>query len=339
MTTIDIDAALDDILDNEAATEGHDDQAKPDPYIAALPVDQLFADHTYQRELDEHRVQKMAAAYKIALVGIIEVSQRTDDTYAILDGQHRWATVRDVHFLSPITQHLACRVHVGLTIAEEAALYHQLNTTRRQLTGWDRWLARRGAGDPLVAQIEDLAAQHGFTVGMREAPGVLRATKAAENVVALGAIALLDQVLGVVRAAYGDDQAGLDAAIVYGLGHVLHAYGRDELDTNRLVEVLAGIVPRQLTARAAAVREIHKGTNDRLTAHVIVERYNASKGPKLQPFLERVKPASKSKPDAAARRNLAIREWAERQGTPVATQRIPKSVRIAYDSAHPGSTA
>ena len=337
-STIDVDAALDDILDHDSPATAADAE-KPDPYIAALPVDQLFADHTYQRELDEHRVQKMAANYRIALVGIVEVSQRAEDSYAILDGQHRWATVRDVHFLDPRTQHLACRVHTGLTIAEEAALYHQLNTTRRQLTGWDRWLARRGAGDPLVAQIEELAARHGYTVGMREAPGVLRAPKAAENVVTLGAIALLDEVLGVVRAAYGDDQSGLDAAILYGLGHVLHAYTRDELDVARLVEVLAGIVPRQLTARAAAVREIHKGTNDRLTAHVIVDRYNASKGPKLQPFLERVRPATKSKSTSAARRNLAIREWAERQGAPVTTPRIPKATRQAYDAAHSDGAA
>lgn len=295
MTTniIDLDSALDDVLDHQAEPTGPAEKA--DPYIVALPVTALFADHTYQRELDEHRVQKMAKAFKIALVGIIEVSQRTDDAYAILDGQHRWATVRDVTFLDPRTHHVACRVHTGLTRAEEAALYHELNTTRRQLTGWDRWLARRGAGDPKVAQVEATAGKHGFTVGMREAPGVLRATRAAENVVDLGGIALLNQTLGVIRAAYGDDQSGLDAAIVHGLAHVLHAYTRDELDTARLIEVLSGVVPRQLTARAAAVREIHKGTTDRLTAHVIVERYNATKGPKLQTFFERVKPVSKVK--------------------------------------------
>lgn len=308
---------------------------KRDPFVAALPVADLFADPTYQRDLDDLRVQRMVRDFDPALVGIIEVSRRADGRYAILDGQHRWATVRDHEFDRTDRPHIACRVHTGLTVADEARLYHQLNTTRKQLTGWDRWLARRAAGEQAVLDIEACVTAHGFTVGMREGAGVLRATKAAENVVALGGIPLLGEVLSVIRAAYGDDQAGLDAAIIHGLGHVMKFYDREELDLHRLVEALQGVVPRQLTARAAAVREIHKGTLDRLTGHVIVERYNAAKGRKIEAFFDRVKPLTKLK-GAEARRNEAIREWAARQGLLEDGKKfLTKSIRAAYAAAHP----
>ncbi len=120
---IDLDAALSDVLDHEydqpAAAEEHE------PYVAALPIDALFADHAYQRELDEVRVLKMAANYRLALVGIVEVSDRGNGRYAILDGQHRWAMVRDRSFDQVKTPHLPCRVHTGLTVDQEAKLYRR----------------------------------------------------------------------------------------------------------------------------------------------------------------------------------------------------------------------
>lgn len=340
-STLDVDGALDEVLDHPPSKEAPAVQEHPEPYVAALGIAELFADHTYQRELDEARVTKMAAAFNIALVGIIEVSARPDGRYAILDGQHRWATVRDVSFADASERHLACRVHVGLSHAEEAALYHQLNTTRRQLTGWDRWLARRGAGDPVVADIESCLAGHGLIVSMRGGGNVFRSTRAAEHVVGLGGIPLLAEVIAVIRAAYPDDQSGLDGSIVHGLGHVLDNYTREELDLERLIAALAGIVPRQLTARASATRELHQGTLDRLVGHVVVERYNASKGTRLEPFFTRVRPVSKTR-TVAAKKEAALRErilaWAKATAWEGRHNRLSPKLRAAYFASHPDET-
>lgn len=325
---------LDAGVDAPAERPASDGSPRRDPYVAALPVAALFADPLYQRELDERRVQKMATSYDPALVGILEVSRRTDDQYAILDGQHRWAAYRDHAFDTSESPHVACRVHTGLTVAEEADLYHRLNTTRKQLTGWDRWLARRGAGDSQVTAIEATLAEHNLTVGPGAGGNVFRATRSAELVVDLGGTALLTTVVGIIRAAWPDDQAGLDGAIVHGLGHVLNLYSRDELDTARLTTVLAGHMPRQLTARASAARELHTGTMDRLSAHVIIDRYNASKGPRVEPFFTRIKPVSKT-PTAKARAEAEYRTnalaWAKESGWSGRTDRLGPALRKAYD--------
>ena len=346
-TQIDLDAAIDEALDHEydgAAAAAAD---VSEPYVAALPIDTLFADHTYQRELDEHRVVKMAAGFKLALVGILEVSDRGADAdrerYAILDGQHRWAMIRDRSFDRVGTPHVPCRVHTGLTVDEEARLYHELNTTRKQLTGWDRWLARRGAGDPVVRDIEALLAKHGLVVALRGGGHVFRATRTAEKIVELNGLALLDEVVAIVRAAWPDDQNGMDGHILHGVAHVLDNYDRDEVDVQRLTTLLAGVLPRQLAARAAAVRELHKGTLDRLVAHVVVERYNTGKGTKLEPFFARVKPLAKTK-TAKAKYDAAYRSaalaWAgETQFKGWSKhKRLTESLRAAYVAAgEPGA--
>lgn len=343
MTNINLDAALADVLDHEyEPTAGAPvaPTAPAEPYIAALPVSALFTDHTYQRPLDPFRVNKMADAFNLALVGIIEVSARPNGRYAVLDGQHRAALVRTVAFGSTNEDpHVACRVHTDLDVVAEAKLYHQLNTTRKQLNGWDRWVARRGAGDQAVLDIEASCARNGLIVGMQAGGNVLRSTKACEVIVEQGGIPLLDEVLSVTRMAWPDDQSGLDGTILQGLGHVLSAYRRDELDLTRLVETLSGVVPRQLVARAAAVREIHKGQLHRLAAHVIVERYNTVKGGRLVPFFDRVKPVSKTvtaKSKLQAEQRTQILAWANETAWDSRSnhRRASKAMCEAYAAAH-----
>lgn len=343
-TSIDLDAALNDVLDHEYdEPDGQPDPiTETEPYVTALPIDALFADHTYQRALDEFRVNKMASNYRLALVGILEVSDRGDGRYAILDGQHRWATVRNRTFDQVGATHLPCRVHTGLSVDQEAKLYHELNTTRKQLTGWDRWLARRGAGDPVVRDIEDVLQRHGLTVAIREGADFFRATRSAEKIVELGGLPLLDTVVGLSRAIWPGDQTALDGDLLHGLAHVVHAYDiENEIDLARLTATLGGVMPRQVGARASAARELHKGTKDRLVGHVVIDAYNATKGPRVETFMSRVRPATKAKETVAERNRKAlndrIRAWAIEQGLMQpgkAAGRIRKNVRDAYEAAH-----
>lgn len=333
MTTspaLDVDAALNDVLDDlDTNTPTAQDQQ---PYVAALPAAALFADHAYQRDLDDRRVDNMAATFNLALVGILEVSDRGQDRYAILDGQHRWAMMKAI--TPNANPALVCRIHTGLRPAEEARLYHRLNTTRRQLTGWDRWVARRGAGDQLVLDIEAAANRAGLTIGAGVGANILRATRACERIVEWGEVALLDDTLSTVRAIWPSDQSGLDAALILGLAHVLRVYPDTELDRPRLVDALAGVMPRQVTARAVALREIQKGTNDRLTAHVIVEQYNRGKGRSVEPFLTRVVPLTQAE-GKRVRENQTIRDWATQQGIDLPPKALPRRVRELYKAAHP----
>lgn len=319
------------------------DQAGPTaaaaPYIAALRIGDLFADPTYQRDLDTARVERMSNEYDRTLLGVLEVSAREDGRYAIIDGQHRWAVVERV---GGVDEYLACQVHTGLSQEEEARLFLEIDTGRRNLTWWDRWRARRGQGDPSVLAIDEVLKRHQLQVNPAPADGNIRATKALETIVDdLGDLQLLDSVLIVLTSAFGRSFDAFDGGIMQGVALVLSHYDADELDTDRLVVQLRGIAPRQLRARAIALREAHRGTVPRLCAAVIVERYNTGRGRKIEPFLTRVPSVSK----AGAAFNLerkeraVIRRWAERNGYDIAQARnIPPTLRRAYVQAQ-GHTA
>lgn len=330
--------SLEDV-EPEAPAEPAAPEPKRDPYVTALPVEALFPDRSYQRDLDPARVARMAKAYDAALVGIVEVSERAGGRFAILDGQHRWAMTKDVLFEQE-NPHIACRIHSGLSVDEEAKLYHRLNTTRKQLTGWDRWKARRGAGDPVVREIEKACAEAGWVVDYRMKRGRTTSTVGLEKLYALGGPGLITYVLGVVSAAWGDDAEGTARPIIEGLGNIVGSYA-NELDRARLISVLSGMVPRQLNARAAAAREVHKGTLDKLTAHVIIEEYNAaSRAGRVDPFLQVHKPGSPNpggKRAAEVSRARAILDWAIKRGL-VNSERskVTKDIRDAYDAEHSG---
>lgn len=312
---------------------------RDDPYIDALRAEQLFADASYQRDLDQPRVERMISEFDRTLLGVLEVSARVEGRYAVIDGQHRWAAAQG-H--SGGGQHLVCQIHTGLSVEDEARLFYEIDRQRRNLTWWDRWRARRGAGDRQVLAIDAVLARHHLQVHPSAADGNIRATKALETIVEdLGDRSLLDSALVVLTAAFGRSFDGFDGALMHGVALVLAHYDADELDLNRLVTQLRAIAPRQLRARAAASREAHRGTLPRLCAAVIVERYNTGRGRNLEPFFSRVPSTSKAGAafNHARKERGAIRRWAERNGHDLAGSRsIPPTVRRAYEEAQVAET-
>jgi hypothetical protein len=191
--------------------------------------------------------------------------------------------------------------------------------------------------DSTVLAIDDVLQRHQLQVNPAPADGNIRATKALETIVGdLGGLVMLDNVLIVLTSAFGRCVDAFDGAIMQGVALVLGNYDTDELDTNRLAAQLSSITPRQLRARAAALREAHRGTVPRLSAAVIVERYNAARGRHLEPFFMRVPSPSNAGAEWNREREkrTAIRRWAEQNGYDLAQSRnIPASVRRARQQA------
>ena len=243
-------------------------------YVTSIPARHLFVDHTYQRPLDENRITKMVAEFNPEPLGVIDVSDRGDGTFAIVEGQHRWAAAREAH---PDRDgvHLVCLVHTGLTTTDEAHLFHQIDVRRRALSGWDRWKARRGAGDPVVAEIEAVVTSHGLLGDPAPRDRSVAATKTLETVYELGGQQLLSNTMLILTRAYRITRDAYDGNLIHGLALILHHYNLvDELNIDRLVTALEGIAPRQIKARAATLRETHRGVLPRLVAAVIVNQYN-----------------------------------------------------------------
>jgi len=107
---------------------------------------------------------------------------------------------------------------------DEARLFDQIDVRRRSLSGWDRWKARRGAGDPVVAEIEAVVTGHGLLVDPAPRDRAVAATRALETVYELGGQQLLSNTLLVLTRAYRIARDAYDGALIHGLALVLHHY-------------------------------------------------------------------------------------------------------------------
>lgn len=249
-----------------------------DSFVSPIAVADLFADDTYQRPLDPARARKMGAAWERRLAGIVEVSDRGENSaprYAVIDGRHRWAAAE----LAGIDV-LVANVHTGLTLADEAKLFDRLNRERRRITTWDHWNARRAAGDHTVLAIERAVAAVGLAIDPAPKAGNVRCTATLEKLHALDGPDLISAVLNVAQEAWGRDVAGFDAPIVHGLGLVLFHLHSD-LDPRRLVESLLDVRPQNLKAAAANLRGMTTGSTAKLVAITVMAGYNKRPGRKI----------------------------------------------------------
>lgn len=122
------------------------------------PAD-VITDRRAQRNLDPSRVRKMAAEFKEASFGVPAVSQRPDGTYAVIDGQHRFAALCA---LGRGNVGVDCQVYSDLSIAEEALLFAELNDSK-SLTPRDLFRISVTAKDPVAVAANRVLELHGWT--------------------------------------------------------------------------------------------------------------------------------------------------------------------------------
>ena len=257
-------------------------RAAPSPRPAAaatapgtvwLPAAELFVDGAYQRDLDMRRVLRMVRDYDPRLLGVLEVSDRgagAAPRYAVVDGAHRWELARHVDPAGEQAR-LLCHVHRGLTPGQEAALFYTIDSSRRRLTGWDRWKARHASGEQTVVDIVDTVQACGLRLAHATTAKTVSSSLACEQIVALGGLPLLTRTLRVLLAAYGEREH-FDYDLLGGVSLVLHHY--PDVDDAWMVRALAATLPGQLKARGRAMRLVASGSLIRLVAAVVVQQCN-----------------------------------------------------------------
>ncbi|NDK91434.1 hypothetical protein GYA93_17885 [Gordonia desulfuricans] len=256
-------------------------------YVTALPVSQLFTDPAYQRELDTNRARFMSQTWDPRLVGVIDVADRGPDThhlsprYAVINGQHRWkaAVLRDPQMS------LACNVHTGLTVEEEAKLFWDSDRRTKSLSTWDRWKARRQAGDQVVVEVERIAASLGLRVEQSAGDNHLQCCAALEFLYGRRIPETIHDTLELIDDVWPGQPQRYNAAVIKGIGLTLFDYA-DDLDTGRLADAMSDLTPRQLIARAHELKASYPTTGiPMLVTAAAVAAYNRAGRTKLAPPL------------------------------------------------------
>lgn len=237
------------------------------------PVD-VITDHRAQRALDMKRVNGMANDFREESFGVPAVSCRADSSYAVIDGQHRFATMRE---MGRGMVSVMCQVYTGLTLAEEAQLFRELNDSK-QLTAADIFRIAVTEGDPVAVAANQALETFGWTKDPKR-KNSLRALST------LGVLwerdpATTKSVLRILAQAWGPTPVVGSATALKGLWVVLYRYRdlKPAIDQDRMVLCLAKQgQAAQFLARArgtAAGRGI--AVNDGF-ADIAVNAYNRTK--------------------------------------------------------------
>lgn len=200
-------------------------------------VGDLKVDHRYHdpARYKEKRAQVMATSFNVDKVGTVTISERSDGSRWIIDGQHRCSAARIAGV--PL---LPARVFRGLSLAEEAEIFYGLSEFVR-LRPEAQWRARIEMGDTVAIGVVGTLAHHGcrLVIGgsTRKDPTTTRSFSAVET---LHRADMLHTVLRIVRSAWPEDQHSLDAYPLWGVGSFLRVYAsHPRYSEARLIEKLA----------------------------------------------------------------------------------------------------
>jgi hypothetical protein len=226
--------------------------------------------------VDEKRVADMAADFRPELLGTLTVSERSDGSLVVLDGNHRLTLCRRVNYQKPLN----VEVFSGLSPAQEASLFLGRNNGRMP-SAISKFVARVVEGDPTAVAIDRLIQDHGWVVSVQNDDGVIAAVQAFERVYRLGHD-VADKTLGIITEAWERDRKSSDSFMLAGVGALVHRWG-DKLDRDKLVHEMSLTRPTVLIGRAKTLRDVQGGTVGAAMAKVLVGLHNNRKRSNLLP--------------------------------------------------------
>lgn len=251
-----------------------------------LPLGSLRKDKRVQRELDERWVAYLLENFDPDLVGVIEVSERADGTFVIIDGQHRVEAAR--RLFKDDAQMIECKVYREKSVQQEAALFIGHNT-KRGMTRAQLFQKSVIAGNATSVAINRIINEAGFKVSNYVGDGLLTAVGAAQSVYfgfqpGGGRVGvdlpnkfpgLLRDTLKFVSQAWGNSKDAVHTSMLLGVGLFLMKRGRAaqvaEL-LHKAAQYPAG--PLGILSRARGLMAIQGGTIGANVADVLIDIYN-----------------------------------------------------------------
>lgn len=245
-----------------------------------IQVNKLEIDRRVQREgLNRQKVQRMVKRYNKDALGIISVSERKDRSLIIIDGQHRWDATRIV---TDNEGFLQCRVFTGLTLAQEAQMFLDLNETTKPPV-IDLFKVQQNADGPegdAARDIAEILMGYGWKISRVPADGNINAVKVVQRMYELSEKVqaepnLLRATILVIDRAWGKGRHGAQGAIFEGIARMFAEYG-SRLDLDRMIEVCKTYQggPQTLIAEASQMAALRKGKVSMAVAELLVEQYN-----------------------------------------------------------------
>lgn len=246
-----------------------------DARLRWVPIPQMRVPEHAQRDLNQARVDHLAASLDLEQLGTPTVNFR-DDWYWIIDGQHRIAALRQYGFDDDSVQ---CWTYEGLTEDEEAEKFLKLNDTLI-VNAFDKFTKGVQAGRAAESTVNSIVLAQDCVVSKEKVPGRIQCVGTLMRVHKRSGDEVLARTLHIIRDAYGD--SGFEAPVIDGIGHLCGRYnGLIDAATavDRLSKAHGGV--KGLLNRAEDLRGRTGNAKGQCVAAAAVEILNRGKGRKL----------------------------------------------------------
>ena len=245
--------------------------------IVSVNITELRFDKRVNREVDERRVARMAANFNPDAIGVIDVWEREDGRYVVVDGQHRVVLMKEVGWGD---QSLPAVIHRDMTLAEAAALFIDVNTYR-PMSHTQKFMKRVTAGDQQARAVNGLVKEQGWSVDVQCADKHITATSALEAVyvgkgmkgAATTNAEVLHNTLETIRRAWAGSKDSLQGSVIQGVGLCFLQYN-GRIDKPRMVTKLSKQHPNNIIADARTWRRLQGSQMGPAMAAVIAGLYN-----------------------------------------------------------------
>lgn len=255
----------------------NNDKVTREARLRWVPIDKMRVSPFSQRELNQARVDRLAADFDLEQLGTPTVNMH-GTAFHILDGQHRVEALRLIGYGD---QQIQCWTYEGLTPKEEAKTFLKLNDTLT-VSRYDKYTKAVNAELETQLEIDRVVRAQGLIVSRDKIPGSIAAVATLERVFQRSGSATLGRTLRIIRDAYGDP--GFEAAVIDGIGLMCQRYNGDLDDTHavrKLGTAHAGV--SGLLGKAEIIRRQTNGQKNHSVAAAAVEIINSGKGGKKLP--------------------------------------------------------
>lgn len=242
-----------------------------------VPISLMKVSPLAQRDLNQARVDKLAADFDLEQLGTPTVNLREGHWY-VIDGQHRIEALRAMGYGD---QQVQCWAYEGLSDVEEAEKFLKLNDTLT-VSAFAKFKVGVQAGRPEETDINKIVQSCELHVAAGGGYGAISAVGTLRRVYRQGGPDVLTRTLCIVRDAYGDP--GLESVIIDGIGLLCGRYNSD-LSDERAIKALnsASGGLKGLLGKAEILRQQTHSPRSHCVAAAAVDLINRGRGGKKLP--------------------------------------------------------
>jgi hypothetical protein len=236
--------------------------------IQMLPVSELQMGG-YQRPTNPAQVERIAATFDEAKLGMIIVSER-GGKYHLLDGAHRAAALRKLGYT-----HAMCIVLQGLTYLDEADYFRSQNQNVRPLTKFNLFKAGLEAGDRVCVHIDEICRANGYVVSMSSRGfNNISAIYALTTICAVYGYSCLDATLKLIRATWEGVNNATRREFLVGTAEFVHRFGPVQFAERLRYKNIAAIWQDYLAETSHSNRQTCDPAMRKAFCRVLVRHYN-----------------------------------------------------------------